>query len=128
MRQASSARPKQSPGDEAASTGSGDSLLRPNIACSRSACSVLVGSPVEGPPRWMSITTSGSSVMTARLIASLLSARPGPEVEVTASAPPNAAPIAAHTAAISSSAWNVVTPKCLYCASSCSRSEAGVIG
>ena len=29
--------------------GTGASPLRPNIACSRSACSVLVGSPVRGP-------------------------------------------------------------------------------
>ena len=54
--------------------------------------------------------TSGSSVMTARLTASLLRANPGPLVLVTPSAPPNAAPIAAQTAAISSSAWKVVTP------------------
>ena len=59
-------------------TGIGDSLLRPNITCSRSACSVLVGRPVDGPPRWMSTTTSGSSTITARFIASLLSAMPGP--------------------------------------------------
>jgi hypothetical protein len=119
---------KQSFGEEAASTGSGDSLLRPNITCSRSACSVLVGRPVEGPPRWMSHTTSGSSTITARLIASALSAMPGPLEAVTAREPPNAAPIAAQTAAISSSAWKVVTPKALWRASSCSTSEAGVIG
>ena len=122
------ARAKQSAGDEAASTGSGDSLLRPNIACRRSACSVLVGRPVDGPPRWTSMTTSGSSTITARFIASLFNASPGPEVEVMASAPPKAAPIAAQTAAISSSAWKVVTPKFLNIASSCRRSEAGVIG
>src|ERR687893_152237 len=32
---------------------------------SRSACSVLVGSPVEGPPRWMSMISRGSSRLTA---------------------------------------------------------------
>ncbi len=110
MRTASSAISKQSFGEEAARTGSGDSPLRPNITCSRSACSVLVGSPVDGPPRWMSQTISGSSVMTARFMASALSAMPGPEEAVTPSAPPKAAPIAAQTAAISSSAWKVVTP------------------
>ena len=62
---------KQSLGDWAATTATGDSPLRPNIACSRSACSVLVGRPVDGPPRWMSITTSGSSVETARPMRSL---------------------------------------------------------
>ena len=50
---------------------------------SRSACSVLVGRPVEGPPRWMSQITSGSSVAMARPMASVFSAMPGPEVVVT---------------------------------------------
>ena len=62
----------------AATTGTGASPLRPNIACSRSDCSVLVGRPVDGPPRWMSQMTSGSSSDTARPIVSPLSAMPGP--------------------------------------------------
>ena len=111
MRAASSAASKQSPGERGARIGSGASPLRPNIACSRSACSVLVGRPVDGPPRCTSMTRSGSSVMTASPIVSLFSEKPGPEVVVTPSAPPNAAPSAAPTPAISSSAWNVVTPK-----------------
>ena len=78
MRTASIATSKQSAGDAAAITGSGDSLLRPNITCSRSACSVLVGSPVDGPPRWMSQMTSGSSTDHRQAIASVLSAMPGP--------------------------------------------------
>ncbi len=61
----------------------------------------------------MSQTTSGSSVITARFIASALSAMPGPEEAVTPRAPPKEAPIAAQMAAISSSAWKVVTPKFL---------------
>ena len=87
MRLASIATQKQSPGVDAASTGTGASELRPKSACSRSACSVLVGSPVEGPPRWMFTTTSGSSTMVASPIASVLSAMPGPEVVVMASEP-----------------------------------------
>ena len=59
------------------------------------------------------MTTSGSSTMTARPIASVLSAMPGPEEAVSPSAPPYAAPIAAPIAAISSSAWKVLTPKVL---------------
>ena len=43
-------------------------------------------------------------------LASPNSEMPGPELAVIASAPPNAAPIAAPMPAISSSAWNVVTP------------------
>ncbi len=72
--------------------------------------------------------TSGSSSETARPIVSPFSAMPGPEVVVTPSEPPNAAPSAAPMPAISSSAWKVRTPKCLCLASSCRMSEAGVIG
>ena len=68
-------------------TGTGASPLRPNIACSRSDCSVLVGRPVDGPPRCELTMTSGSSVMIASPIASPLSAMPGPDEEVTPSWP-----------------------------------------
>ena len=57
--------------------------------------------------------TSGSSSVTASPIASCFSTMPGPLEVVMPSAPPNDAPSAAPTAAISSSAWNVRTPKCL---------------
>ncbi len=83
-RQASIAKSKHSPGVAGATIGIGESPLRPNITCSRSACSVLVGMPVDGPARWTSMTTSGSSTMTARPIASDLSAMPGPDVAVSA--------------------------------------------
>ncbi len=98
------------------------------MACNKSACSVLVGNPVEGPPRWMSQITSGSSSITPRPIASLFKATPGPEVVVTPSAPPNDAPSAAVTPAISSSAWKVRTPNALCFDNSCKMSDAGVIG
>ena len=71
---------------------------------------------------------SGSSSDTARPIASDFSATPGPEVVVTARAPPYAAPIAEPMPAISSSAWNVMIPKRWFLASSWRMSEAGVIG
>ena len=128
MRTASTAASKQSPGDCGATIGTGASPLRPNIACSRSACSVLVGRPVEGPPRCTSTTTSGSSVITARPMVSDFSAMPGPEVLVTPSAPANEAPRAAPMPAISSSAWKVVMPNRLCLLSSWRMSEAGVIG
>ena len=51
IRQASIVASKQSPGVEAATTGTGDSELRPNITFSRSPCSGFVGMPVEGPAR-----------------------------------------------------------------------------
>ena len=43
--------------------------------------------PVEGPARCESMTTSGSSVAIARPSISVFSAMPGPELEVTPSAP-----------------------------------------
>ena len=95
---------------------------------SRSACSGFVGIPVDGPARWTSTITSGSSRVTARPTVSDLSTIPGPADVVTPRDPPNAAPSAAPDAAISSSAWNVRTPKCLRCASSSRMPEAGVIG
>src|SRR6185295_17882132 len=101
MRTASRAVSKQSFGEDGARIGIGESLLRPNMTWKRSACSVLVGRPVDGPPRWMSQTISGSSVITARFIASVLSAMPGPEETVTPKAPPKEEPIAEQTAAIS---------------------------
>ena len=128
IRVASTAASKQSPGDCGATIGTGASPLRPNIAWSRSACSVLVGSPVEGPPRCTSMTTSGSSVITARPMVSDFSAMPGPEVVVTPSEPAKEAPSAAPMPAISSSAWKVVMPNRLCLLSSWRMSEAGVIG
>lgn len=128
IRAASRAASKQSTGVHGATTGTGASPLRPYIAWSRSACSVFVGSPVDGPPRWMSMTSSGSSRETASPMVSDFSATPGPEVVVTAREPPKAAPRAAPMPAISSSAWKVRTPKFLCLLSSCRMSEAGVIG
>ena len=61
-------------------------------------------------------------------MASCFKATPGPLVPVTPTWPANEAPMAAHTAAISSSAWKVLTPKFLWRESSCRMSEAGVIG
>lgn len=74
------------------------------------------------------MTSSGSSSETASPIVSDFRATPGPDVVVTASEPPNAAPSAAPMPAISSSAWKVRTPKFLCFDSSCRMSEAGVMG
>jgi hypothetical protein len=128
MRAASIAELKQSAGVQAATTGSGDSPWRPYSAISRSAASVLVGMPVEGPARWMSTTTSGSSIATARPIVSAFRSIPGPLVAVTARRPEKAAPSAMLAAAISSSAWIVCTPNLRWRESACSSSDAGVIG
>ncbi len=78
MRAASIASVKHSPGVAGATTGIGDSPLRPKSTWSRSDCSTLVGMPVDGPARWTSITTSGSSTITARPIASDFSVDAGP--------------------------------------------------
>src|SRR6266700_8233389 len=85
---ASIAVSKQSDGVAGATTATGDSPFLPYRAISRSACSVLVGMPVDGPARWMSQTISGSSTETARPIVSALRHMPGPDVVVTPSAPP----------------------------------------
>ena len=119
---------KQSLGVWGARMGSGASPWRPYMACRRSACSVLVGSPVEGPPRWTSTMTSGSSRLMASPIVSDLRSRPGPLVVVTPRAPPKEAPRAAPIPAISSSAWKVRMPNSLRRLSSWRMSDAGVIG
>jgi len=95
---------KQSAGVEGARTTTGASPFLPNIACSKSDCSVFVGSPVLGPPLCTSIITNGSSVITAKPIDSVFNATPGPLVVVIAKAPENEAPITAVIAEISSSA------------------------
>jgi hypothetical protein len=128
MRAASIAASKQSAGVAAAMTGTGDSEFRPNMTPRRSACSGFVGIPVEGPARWMSTMISGNSSVIPSPIVSCFSTIPGPLDVETPSDPPKLAPSAAPTAAISSSAWNVRTPKFLWRASSSSTDEAGVIG
>ena len=129
IRAASTAASKQSPGDCGATIGTGASPLRPNIACSRSACSVLVGSPVEGPPRCTSTTTSGSSVITARPIVSDFSAMPGPEVVVTPSVPANdGADRGADAGDLVLGLERRDAERLVLADSSCRMSEAGVIG
>jgi hypothetical protein len=76
----------------------------------------------------MSSTRSGSSSVIASPTVSAFSVTPGPAEVQTPSAPPKDAPSAAPIAAISSSAWNVRTPKCFSCASCSRTSDAGVIG
>ena len=72
--------------------------------------------------------TTGNSAITARPMASPLSAMPGPLEAVTPMAPPKAAPMIEPMAAISSSAWKVRMRKRLCRASSWRMSLAGVIG
>jgi hypothetical protein len=76
----------------------------------------------------MSMMTSGSSMLMASPMVSLLRTTPGPLVVVTPRFPPKAAPSAAPTPAISSSACMVRTPKFLCFDSSCRMSDAGVMG
>src|SRR4029434_5604606 len=64
----------------------------------RSACSVFVGMPVDGPARWMFRTTRGSSAVTARPMPSLLSAIPGPLAAVVPIGPANDVPHGEATA------------------------------
>ena len=101
---ASKAASKQSEGDCGAITGMGASPFLPCTAWSRSACSVFVGSPVEGPPRCTFIMTMGSSSIKPNPSPSVFSAIPGPEVAVTPKSPAKEAPMIEVMAAISSSA------------------------
>src|SRR6266540_1460975 len=78
---------KQSPAVHGAITASGESALRPRTAWNRSDYSVFVGRPVDGPARWLSTSTIGSSVAMARPSISVLRAMPGPELDVTPRAP-----------------------------------------
>src|SRR5262245_3992256 len=84
--------------------------------------------PVDGPPRWELTITSGNSDMMARPRASPLRATPGPDDDVTPRCPAYEAPIAVQIAAISSSAWNVVTSYSLIRDRKWSTGLAGVIG
>ena len=86
-RTASTATSKQSDGLRDAITASGASALRPRTAWNRSDCSVFVGIPVDGPARCELTTISGSSVVIASPSISVFSAIPGPELDVTPSAP-----------------------------------------
>ena len=127
IRAGSIAASKQSDGERAATTGTGDSPLRPYSTMKRSPCSGFVGIPVEGPARWTSTITSGSSSMIASPIVSAFSTMPGPAEVVMPRAPPNDAPTAEPAAAISSSAWNVRTPNALCFAIPSRLDEAGGI-
>ena len=108
---ASIAASKQSDGDCGATIGTGASPLRPNIACSRSDCSVLVGSPVDGPPRCTSMTTSGSSSDDGEADRLRLQrdARTGGRGHARARHRTRR-PAPRRSPAISSSAWKVRTP------------------
>ena len=70
-----------------ARTGRTTSPWAEKQAWKRSACSLFVGRPVEGPPRWTLTHTSGSSAIEARPSISVLSDIPGPEVAVMAFLP-----------------------------------------
>ena len=109
-------------------TGSGDSPWRPWIAISRSDCSVLVGIPVEGPARCTSMITIGSSSITASPIVSAFRSMPGPagrgdpEVAAEGGAERHLGGgdlVLGLNRGHADAAWRE---------SSCSSSEAGVIG
>ena len=112
-----------------ASTGRAASPCAENTAWNRSDCSLLVGIPVAGPPRWTLAQTRGSSAMVARPSISVISDMPGPEVAVIALRPANDAPMAAPTPAISSSACRTAPPNFHKSRpSACMISVEGVMG
>ena len=128
IRAASSAASKQSAGVAGASTATGDSPLRPYSAMQQVGLLGL-GRHAGGRPGPLDVADDQRQLERDGQADRLgLERHAGPEVVVTPSAPPNDAPSAAPTPAISSSAWNVRTPKRLCLDSSCRMSEAGVIG
>jgi hypothetical protein len=92
MLNASTVMSKVSATLDGARTGRLTSPCAEKTAWKRSACSDLVGMPVDGPPRCTFTTTSGSSAIVARPSISVLSDMPGPEVAVIALRPANEAP------------------------------------
>ena len=99
------------------------------IAVIRSDCSVLVGRPVDGPPRWMSATTSGISAIHASPSPSLIREKPGPAVPVIAFLPAKPAPMMLVIDSISDVAWYTNLPGPARLLSSQTSSEvAGEIG
>ena len=120
---------KQSPMLSGASTTRSKSpWLAPN-AWFRSACSVLVGTPVEGPARMTLMMTAGVSYIDAMPIASVISANPPPEVAHIARTPVWAAPIAMLMTPISSSTCRTI----MFAARACGAIQwrtpvAGLIG
>ena len=112
-----------------ASTGRTASPCAEKAAWNRSDCSLLVGMPVEGPPRCTFTTTSGSSAIDARPRISVLSDMPGPLVAVSAFLPAKLAPTHAPIPAISSSHWSITPPYFqISRLRKCMISDEGVIG
>ena len=84
---------------------------------------------MEGPPRWTFTTTTGVSIIPAIPMASVIRAKPPPEVAHIARAPAWPAPMARLTTAISSSACFTRTPHfSLWEASQWRMKEAGLMG
>ena len=111
------------------STGRGASPCAEKTAWKRSDCSLLVGMPVDGPPRCTFTATSGNSAIVARPSISVLSDMPGPLVAVSAFLPAKLAPTHAPTPAISSSHWSIVPPYFQISRfRNCMTSDDGVMG
>ena len=129
MRQASMRLVKQSPGGRRSDDGTGRLAVAAEHALQQVApARSWSGCRCWGPARCTSMITSGSSTITASPMRFALERDAGADGAGQPSAPPNEAPMAEPMAAISSSAWNVLTPKCLKLDSWCRMSLAGVIG
>jgi len=84
---------------------------------------------VLGPPRWMSTTTVGTSIITPKPKFSIIRLNPGPDVAVIDLAPAQEAPKIAAIEASSSSNWINMPPTSGNLLEMCSAiSLAGVIG
>ena len=129
MLKASTVTPNVSETLVGASTGRTASPCAEKTAWKRSDCSLLVGMPVDGPPRCTLTTTSGNSAIVARPSISVFSDMPGPLVAVSAFLPAKDAPTHAPIPAISSSHCSIVPPYFqISRLRNCITSEDGVIG
>ena len=70
----------------------------------------MVGSPVEGPARCTSTTTTGVSIIAARPMFSIIRLKPGPLVTVMHLVPDHEPPTMAAMLASSSSIWMKMPP------------------
>ena len=119
---------KQSDGVRAATIGMGDSPWRPNIAASRSV-GLALGGHARRRTRPLDVDDDhGQLEHDAQADGLLLEVQARAAGAGDPQKPAEGAPRAAPAAAISSSAWNVRTPKFFCRDSSWSSSEAGVIG
>ena len=89
----------------------------------------MVGTPVDGPARCTLMKPTGISIIPALPIASVIRAKPPPDVAHMARHPTWAAPMTMLATVISSSAWRTMIPRSrAFLAIQCRTPVDGLIG